>query len=482
MKIAAAYIRVSTDDQLEYSPQSQLLKIKEYAKTHNYILTDDYVFVDEGISGRTTQKRPEFNRMIALAKSKPTPFETILVWKFSRFARNRQDSIVYKSMLKKQCGINVVSVSEPIGDDKMSVLVEAMIEAMDEYYSINLAEEVKRGMTQKAKQGGVLSVAAYGYKVDNGNYVVVPEQAEMVKGIFADFVSGMSYLSITKKYRNLGVKTRNGNPPDKRFIDYMLQNPIYIGKIRWSPDGNGASKRNFSNENIIISDGTHEPIIDEETYNAAQNRIKELKNLYPKHQRADQPYQFALKGLVRCHSCGATLVNTCAGSEKGLQCHNYARGSCATSHYIKHERIEKAVTSELKNKVLQKDFNISKQTIKKSKSTDFEKLLERERQKLERVKTAYKDGIDTIEEYKSNKAEITSNIAMLEKEIKKSEKTEKAPSKNEFGKKVTSVLKIVESPNATPQEKNTALRTIIDRIIFYRVPNEPDHLEIFFKP
>lgn len=481
MKIAAAYIRVSTDDQLEYSPQSQLLKIKEYAKAHNYILTDDYVFVDEGISGRTTQKRPEFNRMIALAKSKPTPFETILVWKFSRFARNRQDSIVYKSMLKKQCGINVVSVSEPIGDDKMSVLVEAMIEAMDEYYSINLAEEVKRGMTQKAKQGGVLSVAAYGYRVVNGNYVIVPEKAEMVKGIFNDFVDGMSYLAITRKYRDLGVKTRNGNPPDKRFIDYMLQNPVYIGKIRWSPDGNGAGKRNFDNENIIVSDGNHEPIIDEDLFLAAQKRVKELKTLYPKHQRADQPYQYMLKGLVRCHSCGATLVNTCAGKEKGLQCHNYSRGSCATSHYIRHERIEKAVIEELKNKILQKDFNISKQTPKKSKTTDFEKLLIQEKLKLERVKTAYADGIDTLEEYKSNKAEITSNIKMLEKEIKKSEKTQKTPSKNDYSKKVTSVLKIVESEKATPKEKNTALRTIIDRIIFYRMPNEPDNLEIYFK-
>ena len=88
--------------------------------------------------------------MIALAKSTPKPFEAILVWKYSRFARNREDSVVYKSMLRKQCGIDVVSISEATGDDKMSILFEAMIEAMDEYYSINLSEEVKRGMTEKA--------------------------------------------------------------------------------------------------------------------------------------------------------------------------------------------------------------------------------------------------------------------------------------------------------------------------------------------
>lgn len=146
MKIAACYIRVSTDDQLEYSPDSQLSLIKKYAKDNGYILPDDYIFIEsEGISGRKADKRPSFQRMIAKAKQKPTPFETLLLWKFSRFARNREDSIVYKSMLHKQ-GINVISISEPIGDDKMSVILEAMIEAMDEYYSLNLSEEVRRGM------------------------------------------------------------------------------------------------------------------------------------------------------------------------------------------------------------------------------------------------------------------------------------------------------------------------------------------------
>lgn len=81
-------------------------------------------------------------RMIATAKKNPKPFDAILVWKFSRFARNRQDSIVYKSMLRKELGIDVISVSEYIGDDKMSIITEAIIEAMDEYYSVNLAEEV----------------------------------------------------------------------------------------------------------------------------------------------------------------------------------------------------------------------------------------------------------------------------------------------------------------------------------------------------
>ena len=166
MKTAAAYIRVSTEDQVEYSPASQLEKIREYAKRNDYILPEEYIFMDEGISGRNTVKRTAFNRMIGTAKTKPKPFDAILLWKFSRFARNREDSIVYKSMLRKQCGIDVISISENVGDDKMSVIIEAMIEAMDEYYSINLAEEVKRGMTEKAGRGQAVTIPSFGYDIN----------------------------------------------------------------------------------------------------------------------------------------------------------------------------------------------------------------------------------------------------------------------------------------------------------------------------
>lgn len=480
MKIAAAYIRVSTDDQLEYSPASQLVKIKEYAKAHDYILTDDYIFIDEGISGRTTQKRPEFNRMIALAKQKPTPFDTILVWKFSRFARNREDSIVYKSMLKRQCKINVVSVSEPIGDDKMSVLVEAMIEAMDEYYSINLAEEVKRGMTQKVKQGGIVSVPAYGYKIEKGQYVPIPEQAELVKGVFTDFVNGMNTLALARKYSALGIKTRYGNKPDKRFIDYMLHNPVYIGKIRWCTSGAGASKRDYDNPNNLIVDGTHEPIISEELFEAAQKRIEDVKKLYPKYQRPEQTFQYILKGLVRCHSCGATLTNT-KGKVYGLQCHNYARGSCPTSHYVAQNKIERAVIEELKEKVLTNDFNIVQSSAAVPETnTDLSKLLQRENAKLDRIKAAYQDGIDTLEEYKKNKAEILNNISAIEKEIKKYSAPKKQ-SKKSYAKKVSSVIDVITSDTATVTEKNKALRTIIDKIVFTRTKDTPDTIEIFYK-
>ncbi len=190
MKIGAAYIRVSTDMQLELSPESQLKAIRDYAAAHDIILSNEYIYHDDGISGRKAEKRPEFMRMIATAKTKPKPFDVILIWKFSRFARNREDSIVYKSMLRKQCGIDVVSITEQLSDDKTSILIEALLEAMDEYYSVNLAEEVKRGMTEKVEKGGVVSTPPYGYIMGSGKFEPDPERADIVRQIYARFLNG----------------------------------------------------------------------------------------------------------------------------------------------------------------------------------------------------------------------------------------------------------------------------------------------------
>ena len=102
---AACYIRVSTEEQTEYSPEAQRRALERYAGQHKLSIRPEHVYVDAGISGRRAETRPAFMAMIAAAKEKPPPFSVILVHKFDRFARSREDSIVYKSMLRRQCGV-----------------------------------------------------------------------------------------------------------------------------------------------------------------------------------------------------------------------------------------------------------------------------------------------------------------------------------------------------------------------------------------
>lgn len=273
MQTGACYIRVSTEDQTEFSPDSQRKKIQEYAFSHHIFLPESFIFVDEGLSGRTAEKRPAFMQMIRMAKEKPKPFDVILLWKFSRFARNRRDSILYKSMLRKDCGIDVISITEQLSDDPTSILIEALLEAMDEYYSINLAEEVRRGMNEKFSRGGVVSAPPFGYLMGDSCFLIDEERAPFVRLIYDDFLSGSSYLTIARKLNQMEVSTKRGNPFESRSIKYILSNPTYIGKLRRSMKPIDHSDRFHESPNVSIVHAHHAPILSEDVFWEAQRRI-----------------------------------------------------------------------------------------------------------------------------------------------------------------------------------------------------------------
>ena len=165
LEIGAAYIRVSTDDQTELSPDAQVRVIQEEAKKDGFFIPAEYIFIEhKGISGRKASNRPEFQKMIATAKSqKPSPFKRLYLWKFSRFARNQEESTFYKGILRKKCGVEIKSVSEPIMEGMFGRLIETIIEWFDEYYSYNLSGEVLRGMTEKALRSGYQATPCLGY-------------------------------------------------------------------------------------------------------------------------------------------------------------------------------------------------------------------------------------------------------------------------------------------------------------------------------
>lgn len=463
MKTAAAYIRVSTDDQIEYSPDSQLKLLREYAKKNDYILPDEYIFQDDGISGKDAKHRPAFQKMIALAKSDEHPIDTILVWKFSRFARNQEESIVIKNLLRK-IKVDVRSISEPVDPDSaFGSLIERIIEWMDEYYLINLSGEVKRGMLEKVSRGEVVTPPSFGYIVENNVYVPHPDEAPIISRIFDSYLSGVGTRRIAVNLGAEGVRTKRGNLPDNRFVEYILRNPVYIGKIRWSKEGRAASTRDYTNENIIIVDGKHKPLVDMDTWNAVQNKLDAQKKAYGKYQRKEQPIEFMLKGLVRCSSCGSTLTQSQKGI--GIQCHHFARGTCKVSHYISIAKINNAVLAALESSIEHMSFNIKPQSrISLANGPDINKLIANEIKKLERVKAAYENGIDTLDEYIENKTKIQQTIKKLQAEIPQPKETF---NKKAYAKKVRTVLDILKS-DVSEKEKNEVLRTIIDHITLHR--------------
>ena len=471
-RIGAAYIRVSDERQDEYSPDSQLKKIRECAKKDGVTIPDEYVFYDDGISGRSVKKRNDFNRMIAYAKDKEHPFEVIYVWKFSRFARNQEEAIVYKNLLKKK-NVSVVSVSEPIPEGHFGTLIERIIEWMDEYYSINLSVEVQRGMVEKVSRGEPVSSAPFGYKMGEKMLLIDEESADIVREIFTRYAEGEGQRKIAIDLGKRGIRTRDGNMPQNRWIDYLLQNPVYIGKLRWSTDGKRpVTRRQFDSDCIMLVDGNHEPIISLELWEKVQARVKEQKQKYGKYAKKEQPVAMMTKGLIRCSSCGGTLARASVGKTKGntdprLQCCNYNRGQCHTSHSVSVPRIESAILAGIRQAVDTLQFTISpdRKTEVTQATPDYTKLIANEEKKLERAKSAYLNEIDTIEEYKQNKADIEKRIAEL------IEERDKAPSQasfdaSAFANKVIGVLAFLEDDKVSLEAKNEALRTIIDKVVY----------------
>lgn len=343
---AALYIRVSTEDQTEYSPTAQRKILLDYAKKNNIEVMPEFVFSDEGFSGRKAEKRPAFMKMIGIAKTSPKPFDAILVHKFDRFARNREDSIVYKSMLQREHGIRVISVTETIDDSPISLLMEAMLEAMAEYYSINLSKEVKKGMTEKAEQGGFQTTPPLGYVIGDKNTLVVSEEeAVHIRYIFNQYVKGLSPFQIAKQLNTMGVKSKRGNAMDGRGVTYILQNPVYIGMVRWTPTEK--VRRNFHHPDTIKRLGGHEPIISEELFREVAKRLEDEKKKRGQRERPLSECRHFLSGLVKCSSCGRSLSLVSNPKSPSFQCNGYSHGKCSVSHSVSVRKLERAVLDEI---------------------------------------------------------------------------------------------------------------------------------------
>lgn len=345
MPIGAAYIRVSTEEQLEYSPDAQLREIKKFAEKNGILLAAEYIFIDEGISGRSTKKRDQFNQMIGLAKSKPPPFEVILLWRFSRFARNQEEAMVYKNMLRKN-GVQVISVSEPIMEGPFGSLIERIIEWMDEYYSINLSSEVTRGMTEKAIRGEFQSAPPLGYTKSPGQPLqIVEQEARFIRYAFEEYLKGKSCFAIAKELNEMGLTTKRGNRIESRTVDYILNNPVYSGYIRWTPTGKTVGNRIYDSQDTLVVKSDHQPIISQKLFRQVQLKQSEKSRYRSGRRRPAETRKHYLSGLLKCGGCGSSL--SYIQSSQGFQCTGYSKGLCKTSHYIRATKIEKLLVAAL---------------------------------------------------------------------------------------------------------------------------------------
>ena len=230
---AVIYARYSSDRQTENSIEGQLKECYDFAKQNGYNVIEEYI--DRALTG-TSDNRLNFQRMIEDSYKKH--FEVVLVYQLDRFSRDRYDSAHYKHTLKKN-NVRVVSARENISEDASGILMEAVLEGMAEYYSMELKQKVKRGMGLNASKGVSLGGAVpLGYKLERINptdekskkiFVIDEETAPLVRRIFEMYVDGIGVKEITEQLNADGYTTSSGAKFNKNSLREMLRNKRYIG-------------------------------------------------------------------------------------------------------------------------------------------------------------------------------------------------------------------------------------------------------------
>lgn len=465
-RCAAAYVRVSTEDQAELSPDSQLVEIRKYASREGLMLLNNHIYIDAGISGKKADCRPEFMRMIAQAKEEHCPFSVILLWKFSRFARNQQESIFYKSILRSKCGIEVVSVTEPLVAGPFGSLIERIIEWMDEFYSIRLSQEVKRSMTVNAQRGKLQASPPFGYRAEGGKLIPLPEEADHIRRIFDSFVAGAGTWNIARELNDLGARTHRGNPFENRTIEYIIRNPAYIGKLRWNPTGR--SHRDYSNENIIIADGEHEPLVSIETWEAAQNRMDCLKAQFGYKARPTYELKHWLSGLVRCSACGGTMIFT---KPHYFKCNNWVRAKCSHSQHIRADLLAESVIAQMAEDAYGSTVVAYDVTYTAASGGNelnrLNAMLKQLHTKKERLQDAYLSGVLDLDDFAKAKKALDDSIRQAQVQLK-AQRTQvnEASTVSALRSSIATALETLRSPEATIAEKNMAARSILETCVF----------------
>jgi DNA invertase Pin-like site-specific DNA recombinase len=382
---AVLYARVSSEAQdVSLSISAQLKALREYAERNGHFIIRE--FVEEAETGRSITKRPAFREMIALARSPTKPFDAVLIWKYSRFARNRADSIVYKTLLRKQ-GVQVISITEPAENSPTGRLMEAIIEGMDEYYSDNLGEEVTRGMRESVSRGFYLSSKApYGYRkirVKDGSkertrLELDPSQAPTVVGIFNDVLAGKGLIQIVKKLNQSGIAGPKGKAWGKTGIRTILWNEIYTGTFVWG--------RNSRRGNPPMrSEDAFPAIISKEQFLKVQQLMGD-RTLVKNHPRRTAS-RFLLSGLAFCGHCGKALVGQDAKSGKFSYyvcgtLNKKGAGACKAT-YLNSSKFERLVVSKIKEHILTPD--------------NLTRLVEMVNEEMDAATSSYGIEMDTIE-------------------------------------------------------------------------------------
>ena len=470
------YVRVSTEEQVQegFSIRGQTEKLKAYTLIKEWELYE--VYTDEGISGKNIVDRPAITRLIEDIKEGKV--NNVLVFKVDRLTRSTKNLIELVEVFDKyHCAFN--SLTESIDTETPSGrMFLKIIGIFAEFERENLSSRTKLGFERKVKEGYTLAnwSLSYGYSKKKGQkiQVIEPNEEKIVKEIFDMYVNkntAMSKIAKTLNERKIQTK-RSGIMWDATIIKLILTNPTYIGKVRYL----GLEKDKY-----IEADGHHEPIISNDIYNSAQEKIKTI----PKYYKTKRPYENNyFCGTLFCGICGAKFTThhySCKTDENGIKtskasyrCNNKKYVSKETSSCIAgdimHSKVEQAFSeyiekmntfTEAENADIPSDNNIEEVS---ENIIDCQNKLNNFQKKKQQVLEQYINEEISFAEYKEMVKVVNEKCTSLELELKNIKSSTQGEQKKEILKEDI-ILNLKENWNyLTNSERMIFLQKFVKKI------------------
>ncbi|WP_321825969.1 recombinase family protein [Clostridium butyricum] len=443
-KKVAIYCRVSTTEQAEegYSigEQKKLLTY-ECEKNGNTVYK---IYSDEGISGKNITARPALKELLNDANE--GKFDSVMVWKINRIGRNLKDVLDMVDLFDRN-NITFKSATEPFDTTTPGGRMHfQMVALIGEFERGTIAQNVKMGMMARAREGRWNGNVVIGYdlkmkenttnkKRKDTELVINEKEAEIVRTIFTMYSQGNGYKAIANYINKFGYKTKKGNPFSLTAIKDILNNPLYIGKIRYNLRPNWSEKRRKgTNSNPLIVDGKHEAIIEQELWDKVQSMLQTSKG------KPSRIYdgEFPLTGILKCPQCGAGMVimrtsrTRKDGTKRRLEyycCGNWKNKGTAICH-SNAIRVDKAndyvfgkLSELLSNDKLVRDIVKNINTDRKNKVDPSKDELQKLTKELDKISAkkdklfeAFEEDIITKEEFKERVAELQSRERLLQED------------------------------------------------------------------
>ena len=497
------YARVSTDqDEQLNSLENQVQYYTELIRSKkNWTFVPGYI--DEGISGTSTKKRDEFNRMIRDAKA--GLFDFIITKEISRFSRSTLDSIKYtQELLEHNVGVffqndNINTLDT---DSEFRLVIMAGV-AQDEVRK--LSERLKFGFRQAVKNGHVLgNDKLYGYDKKDCVLTINEEEAKLVRIVF-DLYANHRYgtRKISQELLKMGYTSREGNAFNTLTIRHMLENPKYKGWYCGNKTQNidyRTRKKVFLDESewVMYPDPSIPAIISEEMWDRANALYKERRKESMSHSSGTSYHnRYPYSTKIICEEHGTTfhrqVLQSASGDKEVWQCKVYrqkGRAACSAPQ-IRSEELNQILAQIFAEMMKDKDAIIDSMITVMThvpKEVDYERMLSHvegeiaaTKQKKDRLLDLHIAGAITIEEFKERNDSLNDQLKAQESQLAAIRQEQSKVSSQELD--IDAIRQELEKQLSFEGEINAALvATILDKVIVKKESTKKEiHLDIYLK-